>query len=115
MNLCDKCGILMMPRKDGSKTYFVCGKCGKKAKPEAIKPKAKEAAKISEKIEHGFADIIPVVGEKSVKVLPLTKIECPECGNNEAHWWTQQTRSSDEPETRFYRCTSCKKTWREYS
>ena len=26
-----------------------------------------------------------------------------------------QTRSADEPTTRFYRCQKCKFTWREYT
>ncbi|MDP6459515.1 MAG: transcription factor S, partial [Candidatus Hydrothermarchaeota archaeon] len=30
-------------------------------------------------------------------------------------WWLLQTRKADESETRFYRCTKCKFTWREYS
>ncbi|MBI2112883.1 transcription factor S, partial [Candidatus Woesearchaeota archaeon] len=27
----------------------------------------------------------------------------------------QQTRGADEPETRFFRCTKCNYTWREYA
>ena len=115
MKLCNKCGTLMMPQRDGNKTMFVCKKCGDRTKAENIPPKIRQTAKISEKIEHSLADTIPVVEDKSSKILPITKIECGECGHNEAQWWTQQTRSSDEPETRFYRCTKCKKTWREYS
>lgn len=41
--------------------------------------------------------------------------DCEKCSNNVAYWWTEQTRSSDEPETQFFRCTKCKHTWREYS
>jgi len=26
-----------------------------------------------------------------------------------------QTRAADEPPTRFYRCTKCGHTWREYA
>ncbi len=115
MKLCTKCGTLMVPQREGNRTIFVCKRCGQRARAENIAPKVREAAKMREKIEHSMADTIPVVEDKSVKILPITKIECPECGNSEAHWWTQQTRSSDEPETRFYRCTRCKKTWREYS
>ncbi|MFQ5553256.1 MAG: transcription factor S, partial [Thermoplasmata archaeon] len=36
------------------------------------------------------------------------------CGNFEAMWYMRQTRASDEPETRIYRCTRCSHTWREY-
>ena len=41
-------------------------------------------------------------------------IECEKCGNKEAFYWQIQTRAGDEPMTRFYRCTKCKETWREY-
>ncbi|RZD31406.1 MAG: transcription factor S [uncultured DHVE6 group euryarchaeote] len=41
--------------------------------------------------------------------------ECEKCNHTEAYWWTEQTRSSDEPETQFFRCTKCKHTWREYT
>lgn len=50
----------------------------------------------------------------NVRVLPTTKIKCPECGNNIAEWWMRQLRSADESEVRFFRCTKCKHTWREY-
>ncbi|MCD6114052.1 MAG: transcription factor S, partial [Thermoprotei archaeon] len=40
--------------------------------------------------------------------------ECPKCGNREAYVWMMQTRAADEPPTRFYRCTKCGYTWREY-
>ncbi len=46
--------------------------------------------------------------------LPQLKIDCKQCKNTKAFFWTLQTRSSDEPETKFYRCTKCKNTWREY-
>ncbi|RLG10996.1 MAG: transcription factor S, partial [Thaumarchaeota archaeon] len=39
---------------------------------------------------------------------------CPKCGNREAYYWAVQTRSADEPMTRFFRCTKCGYTWREY-
>ncbi|MCK4973458.1 MAG: transcription factor S, partial [Candidatus Heimdallarchaeota archaeon] len=28
--------------------------------------------------------------------------------------WMVQTRSADESPTRFFRCTACGETWREY-
>ena len=41
--------------------------------------------------------------------------DCSKCGHGKAFWWEEQTRASDEPETSFFRCVSCKHTWREYS
>ena len=51
-----------------------------------------------------------------VKGLESTiKIDCEKCHNQEGVWWTFQTRSADEPETKFYRCTKCNHTWRDYT
>ena len=43
------------------------------------------------------------------------KIDCEKCHNKEGVSWTFQTRSADEPETKFYRCTKCNYTWRDYT
>ena len=53
--------------------------------------------------------------EKEVETYPVIEEQCPKCGNENAYFWTQQTRASDEPETKFYKCTKCKHTWRDYS
>ena len=53
---------------------------------------------------------------KQAKSLESTiKIDCEKCHNQEGVWWTFQTRSGDEPETKFYRCTKCNHTWRDYT
>ncbi|GAH37902.1 unnamed protein product, partial [marine sediment metagenome] len=40
--------------------------------------------------------------------------KCKKCGNEKAFFWTVQTRSGDEAETKFFKCTKCEFTWREY-
>jgi DNA-directed RNA polymerase subunit M len=42
-------------------------------------------------------------------------IDCPKCSAKKVISWMEQTRASDEPPTRFYKCTKCGHTWREYS
>ena len=42
------------------------------------------------------------------------KYDCKKCENTEAYFWTLQTRSADEPETRFFKCTKCSTVHREY-
>ena len=37
-----------------------------------------------------------------------------ECGLGKARFWLVQTRASDEPETKFFKCEKCKHTWRDY-
>ena len=51
-------------------------------------------------------------GEESYSTI---KMDCEKCGHDEAIWWMFQTRSADEPTTRFYRCQKCKYTWRDYT
>ncbi len=103
MKFCPKCGSMMFPKGD----ELVCRKCGyKESKFD------KEEYTISGKIKKEERDELAIV--KDVELLPKTKVECPKCGHNEAYYWTQQTRAADEPETRFFRCTKCKYTWREY-
>ncbi len=108
MQLCDKCGNLMLPIKEKGKSVLYCRKCKSRTELDNIQ------CKVSEKIEKNPLDGIPVIEEKIV-TLPKIDVICPECGHAEAVWWTVQTRSSDEPETRFFRCLKCSFTWREYS
>jgi len=42
-----------------------------------------------------------------------TKETCPKCKFDSALFRMQQTRSADEPMTRFYTCERCKHMWRE--
>jgi len=57
--------------------------------------------------------IVDDEGEK-LKTMPTTQIKCPKCGNNLAFWWLRQLRAADESEVRFFRCTECEHTWRQY-
>jgi DNA-directed RNA polymerase subunit M len=47
--------------------------------------------------------------------MPTTRAICEDCGNNVAYWWLRQLRAADESEVRFFRCTKCGKTWRQYN
>lgn len=95
---CPKCKSLMYP-KNGK---LVCRRCGTEKKMEKV-PVIRETSKDREMrfVEHE-------------DTLPKTRIECPKCHHNEAYWRLRQTRASDEPETRIYRCVKCGHTWREY-
>jgi len=55
-----------------------------------------------------------IVSEEDA-TLPTTEAHCPKCKNDEAQWWAKQMRASDEPETKFLKCTKCKHTWRDAS
>lgn len=109
MEFCEKCGGVLVPQKKGKKTILVCRKCGKRK----MSAKKKDV-KITTEGEKKQNKIVVVGKKETFETLPKTEIECPKCGHMHAYWWMQQTRSGDEPPTRFYRCCKCNHTWREY-
>lgn len=94
-----------MPKKDGGKRILACS-CGFKNKDVEAGATIKEVVKTTKSIE---------VIEEEKEVYPLVEVECTKCKNRKAYFWTVQTRASDEPETKFYKCQKCKYTWRDYS
>ena len=102
MKFCPKCGLLLVQKRK----RFVCPKCGRSAKE---KVRIMSSEKMAEKTKVG------VIKEKEASVWPVTTATCPKCGNNKAYFWEAQMRATDEAETRFFRCTKCKHTWREYA
>ncbi len=101
---CPKCGSLLMPKKVGKKTVLACS-CGFKKDSEG-KVALSEAGKKSKPIE---------IIDKEEKINVIIDAECPKCGYRKAEYWEIQTRSADEPATRFHKCIKCGHTWREYS
>ncbi|MBS3147695.1 transcription factor S [Candidatus Woesearchaeota archaeon] len=102
MMFCPKCKSIMMPKLEKGKKYLVCG-CGYKQEAQSVT--LKESVKAS-------ADIAVVGDEKSVNV--VIDARCPKCDHGKAEYWELQTRSADEPPTRFHKCLKCRHTWREY-
>lgn len=102
MEFCPKCGIVLVQKEKN----YSCPKCGY-TKREKIKVQS------SEKFEK--AQEIGVLKEKEIELLPTINAICEKCGNKEAYFWTSQTRSADEAETRFFKCKKCGHSWREYS
>ena len=96
---CPKCGGLPVNKNN----KIVCSNCGAEIATEKIKEKTKKKEKSIS------------VAKKETEIHPKTESKCPKCSNNEAYYWIVQTRSADEPPTRFYKCTKCKHVWREYS
>ena len=89
MLFCQKCGGLLIPKKEGSKTLMVCSKCG-------FKSKEKEKT-IIETVKKGNEMKMDVVEEER-SAHPLVDTECPKCKHNKAYYWEIQTRASDEPQ-----------------
>ncbi|MBP2132124.1 DNA-directed RNA polymerase subunit M [Methanomicrobium sp. W14] len=84
-----------------------CPKCGYE---QDVTDKS-QLLKTDQRVER---EIIIVDGDQNMTTLPTINVKCPECGNDKAEWWLRQLRSADESEVRFFRCTKCKHTWREY-
>lgn len=102
---CPKCGSLMV--LDSEKKKSSCSSCGysPRGKVENLILKEKIGLTKEQEIE---------VQDKKVETLPKVNEECSKCGNKKAYYWTLQTRSSDESETRFFECTKCRHRWRVY-
>lgn len=96
---CPKCGALLLPKKGG-----VSCSCGYAEKGKEMK--FRERGKESKRVD---------VVEKEESPNVVIDAECPKCGPVKAEYWEVQTRSSDEPPTRFHKCKKCGHTWREYT
>ena len=112
MQFCPKCKGLMEPQKKKGRVVLVCRKCGKtKRLDDENNLKLKNKTPEKEPME---TDVVVLDKKNDIKALPKTRIQCRECENDEAYWWLQQTRSVDEAPTRFFKCTKCGHTWRQY-
>ena len=102
---CQKCGSILRPKVKAGKKVLYCS-CGftKNVEGESS-TELKETITGSKKVE--------VI--ENLETRPKVKIRCEKCANDVAYFWSQQTRSADEPETRFFKCTKCNHTWREYA
>lgn len=106
MQFCPKCKSILLPIKKGSKTIMKCSSCN-------YRSKKKENIILREEIKLAKENKIEII-DKNITTLPKTDTECPKCHHNKAYYWLVQTRAADEAATRFFRCTKCGHTWREY-
>lgn len=102
MEFCPKCGSILVQKTK----RFSCPKCNY-VTDNKIKLTSTEKIAAKQKVN--------VLREEQTNVWPTVKETCPTCGHDEAEFWSVQTRSGDEAETRFFRCKKCKHTWRDYS
>jgi DNA-directed RNA polymerase subunit M len=103
MMFCPQCKGLMI----SSGGQLKCKKCGYIRDINA----SDQLKKTNRRVEK---EITIVDAEKEIATLPTTTIKCPDCDCTTAYWWLRQLRAADESEVRFFRCTACGKTWREY-
>ncbi len=99
---CPKCGSMTIPNK--GKVSCSCGYSGD----------TEGKSTLSHKNESKEKEV--VVTDTEFNVDAITKEEtCPKCGHEEATYTLVQTRSADEPPTKFIKCRNCKHAWRDYS
>ncbi|MEM1537200.1 MAG: transcription factor S [Candidatus Nezhaarchaeales archaeon] len=108
--LCPNCKNLLFPRNEQGKVYLYCRNCTYKRPVEQVA----EGLQVSRRLQHKPQEKIVVIEDVNRKTMTTTKAACAKCGNNEAYYWFVQTRRADEGSTRFFRCTRCGFTWREY-
>ena len=101
MEFCPKCGAVLVQKTKN----FGCPRCNYLTK-EKIK------INTSEKIEE-VKEIVVIKG-KEINTDPVIAETCKKCGHGESYFWTIQTRAGDEAETKFFKCTKCEYTWRDY-
>ncbi len=101
MEFCPKCGAVLIQKTKNAG----CPRCGYSSKG---KLKINVSEKVNERKE------VAVVSDKDKPTLPVVAEKCPKCGNETAYFWTVQTRASDEAETKFFKCTKCEHTKRDY-
>jgi DNA-directed RNA polymerase subunit M len=102
MEFCPKCGAVLIQKTKN----LGCPRCNYSSK---TKSKIKTSEKINENKQ------VAVIKGEEKSTLPIVTEKCKKCGNEEAYFWTVQTRSSDEAETKFFKCTKCGNTKRDYS
>ncbi|MFW5847182.1 MAG: transcription factor S [Nanoarchaeota archaeon] len=101
MEFCPKCGAVLVKKTKN----FGCPRCNYSTK-DKVKLTSSEKSKGHEEVN--------VISEKDQQTLPIIDEKCKKCGNEGAYFWTVQTRASDEAETKFFKCTKCGHSWREY-
>ena len=101
MEFCKKCGAIITVQ-DGKAACAACG----------FKPKKRPSIKTTEKLKG--KETIAVIKEDSDNVHPVVEMKCAKCKHKKCYFWTMQTRTGDESETKFYKCINCKHTWRVY-
>jgi DNA-directed RNA polymerase subunit M len=103
----------MYPVRKGGAQVLKCRSCGYEVDSQGA-----QGYKFSTKVKHSPRERIIVIRQEDetagAQVLKGV-VSCPKCGHDEVMFWMMQTRSADEPMTRFYRCLRCKHTWREYA
>ena len=114
MLFCPKCKAILRAKEKSGKKVLWCN-CGFSINAEEAQKPEEETTEEPEEIKEEVPEKKGIEIVQELETHPKIKATCEKCDNKEAYYWTQQTRGADEPETRFFKCTKCQYTWREYS
>ena len=115
---CPVCGALSFPDSQGNIKCpdYNCGYSGS-AENKVVMEDGTEIdlseATSSSKTEARDRRVIDDADQQRGVLTTKTYI-CPKCDSDSVYAELQQTRSSDEPETRILTCAECRHGWREY-
>ncbi len=102
---CPKCGGIMMTKRIDGRLYYVCLKCGYKEPVKSMKLSSEQP---------GDSELVVLSSDDKRKNASMTDlVSCPRCGHTPVLYIEMQTRSADEPPTRFYKCPKCGYSRRE--
>jgi DNA-directed RNA polymerase subunit M len=101
MEFCPRCGAVLIKKKKNSG----CARCNYSSK---------EKIKLTTSEKTPTKTGVVVISSKDTETLPVVEEKCRVCGNDKSYFWTVQTRAGDEAETKFFKCTKCSNTWRQY-
>ena len=107
MLFCPQCGTLLLTEMRDGFLHMRCSCCPYIHELEETFSRKVPLKKKSDKVD----DVLG--GDKAWEKVDQTEALCPHCGNGKAYFMQLQTRSADEPMTIFYKCTKCKKRWKE--
>ncbi len=115
---CPKCGTLAFPDPSGviDCTNYSCGYKGSTS--SSIKGEDGRTIDMTNLVSTSKAETreyeVIKDSDKFHGVLTVGDYMCPKCDGTEVYSYLEQTRSSDEPETRMLTCKDCNHGWREY-
>ena len=115
---CPKCGTLSFSDPSGniSCTNYKCGYVGPaKLVIKGTDGEDVDLSNVKSKTESKKREYEVIKdSDKMQGILTKDTYMCPKCDCVEVYAYLEQTRSSDEPETRMLTCKDCGNGWREY-
>ena len=114
---CPECGTLSFPDPTGiiKCPNYECGYHGTAENKIQIGDEEVDISKATSSSKSEARDRRVIEDSDQMRgVLTTNTYICPKCDSDQVYAELQQTRSSDEPETRILTCAECGHGWREY-